>query len=76
MSVTHTIHLQRHRFLEADGGDTVFCTVTFDGRVGRALAFLKPGQFPEFEGEEAWFVAEKLPRNQFRFIRQVDSKRG
>lgn len=76
MPTPHTIHLQRHRYLPADGGGTIFCTVTFDGHAGRALAFLLPGQFPEFEGEEAWFVAEKLPRNKFRFIRQVTSKRG
>jgi len=71
----HTIHLRRHRFLPDAGGGTVFCTVTFGG-IGRALAFLKPGEFPEFEGEEAWFVAENLPRNKFHFIRQVESKRG
>jgi len=58
------------------GGGTVFCTVTFDGKPGRPLAFLQPGQFPEFVGEEAWFVAEKLPRNRFRFIRQVESTRS
>lgn len=75
MAVTHTVHLRRHRFLPDAGGGTVFCAVTYDG-VSRALAFLEPGQFPEFDGEEAWFVAEKLPRNKFRFIRQVESRRG
>lgn len=76
MALTHTVHLKRHRFLPDAGGGTVFCTVTFDGGVGRALAFLKPGQFPEFEGEGAWFVAECLPRKKFRFVRQVESKHG
>ena len=70
------IHLRRHRFLPNAGGGTVFCTVTFDGGLGRALAFLNPGHYPEFDGEEAWFVAELLPRKKFRFIRQVESKRG
>lgn len=73
---THIVHLRRHRFLPNAGGGTVFCTVTFDGGLGRALAFLNPGQFPEFEGEEARFVAELLPRKKFRFIRQLESKRG
>ena len=76
MGLTYTIHLKRHRFLPDAGGQTAFCTVTFDGRVGRALAFLEPGHFPAFEGEEAWFLAEKLPRNKFRFIRQVERTRG
>ena len=72
----HTVHLRRHRFLPNAGGGTVFCTVSFDGGTGRALAFLQPGQFPEFEGEQAWFVAEVLPRKKFRFIRQVAGKNG
>jgi hypothetical protein len=76
MAAIHSVHLKRHRYLPSDGGGTVFCTVTFDGSCSRALAFLDPGQFPEFEGEEAWFVAELLPRRKFRFIQQVESKHG
>ena len=76
MGNEHTIHLRRARCLPNAGGGTIYCTVTYDGKVGRALAFLKPGQFPEFEGEEAWFRVEQLPRKRFRFFRQVDSKHG
>lgn len=70
-----TIHLRRARYLPNAGGGTIFCTVTYDS-TGPALTFLHPGQFPEFEGEEAWFRAEQLPRKRFRFIRQMESKRG
>lgn len=76
MACLYTVHLRRHRFLPNAGGETVFCTVSFDGKVGRALAFLGLDECPEFDGEEAWFVAEKLPRNKWRFIRQAESKRG
>lgn len=76
MAFPCTVHLRRHRFLPNAGSETVFCTVTFDGKAGRALAFLRPGQFVEFEGEEAWFLAELLPRRKLRFIQQVESKRG
>jgi hypothetical protein len=75
MSDEFTIHLHRARYLPNAGGGTIFCTVTYDGQ-GPALALLKPGEFPDFEGEEAWFRAEQLPRKRFRFIRQVESKRG
>ena len=76
MGYEHTIHLRRHSYLPDAGGGIAFCTVTYDGGVGRALAFLKPGEFPEFEGDEAWFLAEQLPRQRFRFIKRVESKRG
>jgi len=70
-----TVHLRRHRFLPNAGGGTCFVCVTYWGD-SDTLAFLHPGKFPEFEGDEAWFVALKHPRNRFEFIRQVASKSG
>lgn len=69
-----TIHLARQRFLPQDGGGTVFCVMTYDGKVGRALAYLPPGQFPEFEGEEAWFRVRWFSKQRREFLEQVESK--
>lgn len=71
-----TVHLRRHRFLPNAGGGTCFVCVTYWGGVDHVLARLDPGKFPEFEGDSAWFVALKHPRNRFEFIRQVANKRG
>lgn len=50
-----TVQPRRHRTLPNAGSQTLFCTVIYDG-TGPAMAFLRPGTFPEFEGEEGWFV--------------------
>lgn len=71
-----TIHLRRRRFLPNAGGGTCFVCVTYRGEPAPVLAFLQPGQFPEFEGDEAWFVALKHPRKRFEFIRQVPTQFG
>jgi len=71
----HTVHLQRHRFLPNAGGGTVFCTMTFDGKSGPALAFLQPGQFPEFEGESAWFRVMWHSKSRRDFLEQVEAPR-
>ena len=69
-----TVHLRRHRFLPDAGGGTVYCTMTYDGRPGPALAFLKPGQFPEFDGDEAWFRVLWHTARKRDFLRQVPGK--
>lgn len=65
------MHLRRHRFLPRDGGGTVFCTMTFAGN-GPALAFLNPGEFPEFDGDEAWFRVLWHSKRKREFIAQVE----
>lgn len=75
MPQEHTVHLRRHRLLPSAGGGTVFCTMTFSGD-GPALAFLDPGQFPEFEGEEAWFRVLWHSKRKRDFIRQIDPPAG
>ena len=67
-----TIHLKRHRFLPNAGGGTVFCTMTYDGKALSALAFLRPGQFPEFEGEEAWFRVRWYSVRRREFLTQIE----
>lgn len=66
-----TVHLARHRFLPQDGGGTVYCVMTYRGEVGPALAFLRPGQFPEFEGEDAWFRVRWFSKHRRDFIEQI-----
>jgi len=69
------VHLRRHRFLPNAGGGTCFVCVTYRGE-SDTLAFLHPGQFPEFEGDQAWFQALQHPRKRFELIRQVANKAG
>jgi hypothetical protein len=66
-----TVHLRRHRFLPNAGGGTVFCTMTYDASQAPALAFLKPGEFPEFEGEEAWFRVRWFNKRKREFLEQI-----
>jgi hypothetical protein len=60
MADVRTVHLAKHRFLPAAGCGTVFCVMTDDGRVLAELAYLTPGQFPEFEGEEPWLTGPPI----------------
>lgn len=69
------VHLARHRFLPQDGAGTVFCVMTYDGKVGPALAFVRPGEFPEFEGEEAWFRVRWFNKRRREFIEQIEGRK-
>ena len=70
------VHLQRHSFLPNAGGGTCFVTVSYRGGPFGVLARLRPGQFPEFEGAEAWFSALQHPRKRFEFLVRVANKAG
>jgi len=72
----YTLHLRRTRFLPQDGGGTVFCVLTFEGGVHGALAYLRPGQFPEFDGDEAWFRVRWWHKKRYEWLGQVANKRG
>lgn len=67
-----TVRLARHRLLPKDGGATVFCVMTYRGEPGPALAFLTPGQFPEFEGETAWFRVRWFSKKRREFLEQIE----
>ncbi len=75
MPDVRTVHLARHRFLPQDGGGTVFCIMTYDGKPAPALAFLTPGKFPEFEGEEAWFRVRWFSKHRREFIEQMKGRK-
>ena len=68
-----TVHLARRRLLPADGGGTVFCVMTYSGAKGPPLAYLDPGQYPEFDGEEAWFRVRWFSKRRREFIEQVEA---
>lgn len=70
------VHLRRSRYLPQDGGGTVFCVMTHTGTTFGALAYLPPGAYPEFDGEEAWFRLQWHSRTKFRFIEQVADRSG
>lgn len=70
------LHFQRHRFLPDAGGGTVFVCVTYDGGIFDVIRRLSPGQYPEFEGEEAWFRVIMYPRRRLEILEQVQDKSG
>lgn len=76
MADIRTVHLARHRFLPNAGGETVFCVMTYRGEPGRALAYLRPGQYPEFDGEEAWFRVRWFSKRRREFIEQIEARDG
>ncbi len=67
------VHLARHRYLLQDGSGTVYCVMTFDGSAGPAVAFLRPGHYPEFEGESAWFRVRWHSKKRRDFLEQVEA---
>lgn len=75
MADIRTVHLARQRLLPQDDGGTVFCTMTYRGE-GPALAFLTPGRFPEFDGEEAWFRVRWFSKHRREFIEQSGGPNG
>ena len=70
------VHLRRTRYLPKDGGGTVYCVMTYTGDLFGALAYLRPGSYPEFEGDEAWFRVEWHSKKRFRVLKQVADKSG
>lgn len=76
MPSIRTVHLARHRLLPQAGGETVFCVMTYNGEIGPALAHLKPGQFPEFEGEAALFRVRWFSKSRRDFLEQIEERYG
>jgi hypothetical protein len=68
--VVQRIKLIRHRTRENAGSRTLFFTTEFIGRKGHA-DFFRPHQVPAFEGESAWFEAERAPKVGWRILRRV-----
>lgn len=70
------LHYRRSRALADAGGYTLFCIVTYNGELAPALAFRRPDQFPEFEGEEAWFRVRWFSKRRFEILERVADKGG
>ncbi len=64
--------LVRYRTLPKDGGYTLY----FKADIGRLGRFFRPGQVPEFEGEEAWFEIQNVGGGQLAVLRQVEPPPG
>lgn len=69
----HTYKVLRHRTLPNAGSRTLFFTINAGTRC-QPTTFFRPGEIPEFDGEEAWFEAERNG-TRWRFIRQVEKPR-
>jgi hypothetical protein len=67
-----TVHLARHRLQPNAGGGTVYCVMTYRGEPGPALAFIRPGEFPEFEGDAAWFSVRWFNKSRRQFLEQIE----
>jgi hypothetical protein len=62
--------LLRYRNLPEWGGQTLFFRA--DGGDRRHPApFFRPNEVPEFEGESAWFEAERVPKGGWRIVRRL-----
>ena len=67
---TRRFELTRHRTMENAGSRTLFFTTEPIGKPGRKV-FFQPDQVPEFEGDTAWFEAERVPKLGWRIVRRV-----
>jgi hypothetical protein len=62
--------LVRYCNLPEWGGQTLFFRA--DGGDRRHPApFFRPHEVPEFEGESAWFEAERIPNGGWRIVRRL-----
>lgn len=76
MPTERILHYRRARARPEDGAYTLFCIVTYNGEVAPALAFRRPDQYPEFEGEQAWFRVRWFSKRKFEVIEQVADRSG
>lgn len=63
--------LIRQRNMPSAGGTTLFFTCEGGSRK-YPLPIFRPDQVPEFEGESAWFEAERVPKMGWRIVRRVN----
>ncbi len=59
-----------------DGARTLFCVLSYSGDLFERLGFLRTGQYPEFEGEEAWMRVHWWSKARLEVIEQVADKAG
>ncbi len=63
--------LTRVRTHAGAGGGTIFFTAP-GLRRRRLHMFFSPDVVPEFEGDEAWFLAEHVPKSGWRIVQRVN----
>jgi hypothetical protein len=66
---TRVIRLTRVRSLPDSGARTLHFKADGQTRRQRYL-FFAPDAVPEFDGEEAWFLAERRPGSGWRIVRR------
>jgi hypothetical protein len=70
---TRVFHLRRQRSLPNAGAETLFFTCDGGSRKSPHPIF-RAAQVPEFDGDTAWFEAERVPRIGWRIVRRVDER--
>lgn len=69
---TRVMKLTRVRAHADAGGGTLFFKADGHAR-GRRWLFFDRAAVPEFDGEAAWFLAERAPGLDWRIVRRVDA---
>lgn len=65
------LRVRRQRARPNAGGPTLFGNVTYDGGVDGVLRYLIHGQYPGFQGEEAWFRIRWFSARCLEVLEQV-----
>jgi hypothetical protein len=68
--VTRRFKLTRQRSLPNHGSVTLFFTTDGGSRKHPSPIF-RPEAVPEFDGDTAWFEAERVPKVGWRIVRRV-----
>jgi len=65
-----TFQLRRFRSRPEAGGETLFFRA-MGGDRRHPMPFFRPEEVPAFEGDIAWFLAERVPRRGWRIVRRI-----
>ena len=69
---TRAFQLKRFRSLPEAGGETLFFRATGGDR-RHPMPFFSPDEVPAFDGDIAWFLAERAPGRRWRIVRRVNA---
>ncbi len=67
---TRTFQLKRFRTLPEAGGETLFFRA-MGGDRRHPMPFFNPHEVPPFDGDLAWFLAERAPGRGWRIVRRA-----
>jgi hypothetical protein len=67
-----TLQLKRFRGQLGAGGETLFFRA-MGGDRRHPMPFFSPEDVPAFDGDLAWFLAERAPGRRWRIVRRVHS---